>query len=165
MCRSWAIFLVSKPGEANLSALTYAVKGDIDEPALSINPLSALTPGIFRRIFEYAGPKEPVAVAPGTRADNDTGAPTSAIGGTLPRLPVQRPRRIEPGFKSWPATMWVNQTTRFCVHQVKQNPVTNARAIVRDDHLGRPALAGGYMLSLIEPHFRHPSYEVASVIQ
>ena len=51
--------LVSKPGEG-IIGLTFAIRGDIDEPGLTVNPLSVLTPGIFRRIFEF-GSLPPVA--------------------------------------------------------------------------------------------------------
>jgi hypothetical protein len=51
--------LVSKQGEG-IFGLTYAMKGNLNEPVLSVNPLSVLTPGIFRRIFEFAPAKEPV---------------------------------------------------------------------------------------------------------
>ena len=50
--------LVSKKGEG-IFGLTYAMKGNLDEPGLTVNPLSVLTPGIFRRIFEFDPPKEP----------------------------------------------------------------------------------------------------------
>ena len=50
--------LVSKKGEG-VFGLTYAMKGNLDEPTLNVNPLSVLTPGIFRRIFEFDPPKEP----------------------------------------------------------------------------------------------------------
>ena len=36
-------------------ALTYRVEGDLDDPQVTINPLSALAPGILRKMFE--GPK------------------------------------------------------------------------------------------------------------
>ena len=49
--------LVSKKGEG-VFGLTYAMKGNLNEPELAVNPLSVLTPGIFRRIFEFATPKE-----------------------------------------------------------------------------------------------------------
>jgi hypothetical protein len=48
---------VSKPGEG-VFGLTYAMRGDLNEPTLIVNPLSVLTPGIFRRIFEFSTPKE-----------------------------------------------------------------------------------------------------------
>jgi len=50
--------LISKKGEG-IFGLTYAMKGNLDEPGLTVNPLSVLTPGIFRRIFEFDTPKEP----------------------------------------------------------------------------------------------------------
>jgi hypothetical protein len=49
--------LISKKGEG-IFGLTYAMKGNLNEPTLSVNPLSVLTPGIFRRIFEFRTPKE-----------------------------------------------------------------------------------------------------------
>jgi hypothetical protein len=50
---------VSKQGEG-IFGLTYAMKGNLNEPILTFNPLSVLTPGIFRRIFEFSPAKEPV---------------------------------------------------------------------------------------------------------
>ena len=43
--------VVGRDGEGIFS-LTYSVRGSIDEARVSINPLSAATPGILRRIFE-----------------------------------------------------------------------------------------------------------------
>ncbi|HEY0104968.1 MAG TPA: AsmA-like C-terminal domain-containing protein [Rhizomicrobium sp.] len=43
--------LISKPGEG-IIGLVYSVSGDADEPKISINPLSMVTPGILRRVFE-----------------------------------------------------------------------------------------------------------------
>jgi uncharacterized protein DUF3971/AsmA-like protein len=54
--------LVSKKGEGILG-LTYEMKGDIAEPAINVNPLSILTPGILRRIFEF-GPSQTATTAP-----------------------------------------------------------------------------------------------------
>ncbi len=50
--------LVSKRGEGILG-VTYEASGSLDEPKLSVNPLSMLTPGIFRRIFEGKVPTAP----------------------------------------------------------------------------------------------------------
>ncbi|MEP3278672.1 MAG: AsmA-like C-terminal domain-containing protein [Stappiaceae bacterium] len=36
-----------------LFAVTFALTGPIDDPQLRVNPVSALAPGIFRKIFEY----------------------------------------------------------------------------------------------------------------
>ena len=49
--------LVSKPGEG-IIGMSYSVSGDADEPEINVNPLSVLTPGILRRIFEGT-PKAP----------------------------------------------------------------------------------------------------------
>jgi len=43
--------LVSKPGEG-IIGMSYSVSGNPEEPEISVNPLSVLTPGILRRIFE-----------------------------------------------------------------------------------------------------------------
>ena len=43
--------LVSKKGEGVIG-ISYAISGNADEPKISVNPLSVLAPGIFRRIFE-----------------------------------------------------------------------------------------------------------------
>ncbi|HEY2033194.1 MAG TPA: AsmA-like C-terminal domain-containing protein, partial [Rhizomicrobium sp.] len=50
--------LVSKKGEG-IIGMTYSVSGDADQPNLSVNPLAALAPGIFRRIFEGSTPVAP----------------------------------------------------------------------------------------------------------
>jgi AsmA-like C-terminal region/Protein of unknown function len=64
--------LVSKPGEG-IIGMTYTASGNADEPKVSVNPLSLVTPGIFRRIFEGKMPNAanapsnnppPVAVVP-----------------------------------------------------------------------------------------------------
>ncbi len=69
--------LISKKGEG-IFGLTYAMKGNLNEPALSVNPLSVLTPGIFRRIFEYATPKAPppeIPPPPQASAESKQAAP------------------------------------------------------------------------------------------
>ncbi len=43
--------ITSKEGEG-IIGMTYSVNGNTDEPSVSVNPLSALAPGILRRIFE-----------------------------------------------------------------------------------------------------------------
>ncbi|MBV9063937.1 MAG: AsmA-like C-terminal domain-containing protein [Alphaproteobacteria bacterium] len=50
--------LVSKEGEGILG-MTYEANGSLDEPKISVNPLSMLAPGIFRRIFEGKMPTAP----------------------------------------------------------------------------------------------------------
>ena len=43
--------LVGKKGEG-LLAFSYRVSGETGNPSVFVNPLSALTPGIFRQIFQ-----------------------------------------------------------------------------------------------------------------
>jgi uncharacterized protein YhdP len=52
--------LVSRRGEG-VFGITYSVHGDSNNPRVGVNPLSAITPGILRRIFEPA--KRPVEKA------------------------------------------------------------------------------------------------------
>ncbi len=76
--------LISKPGEG-IIGLVYSVSGDADEPKVSINPLSMVTPGILRRIFEGKMPNPanapsnavppPVATLPEKSASPDTAKP------------------------------------------------------------------------------------------
>jgi hypothetical protein len=54
--------LTSKEGEG-IIGMTYSVSGIADEPSVSINPLSALAPGILRRIFEGKMPTTPTPTA------------------------------------------------------------------------------------------------------
>jgi hypothetical protein len=53
--------------------MTYSIKGNADQPDLSINPLSVLTPGIFRRIFE--GKMPTAAQAPSNQPPPPAPAP------------------------------------------------------------------------------------------
>jgi len=51
-----------------LFAVVYNVKGPVDDPAVSVNPLSALTPGFLRNIFTAGQPgDEPAAALPDRR--------------------------------------------------------------------------------------------------
>lgn len=52
--------VTSKEGEG-IIGMTYSVSGNADEPSVSVNPLSALAPGILRRIFEGKIPTAPQA--------------------------------------------------------------------------------------------------------
>jgi len=40
-------------------AATFKVKGDFDNPEITVNPLAALAPGVFRKIFELFGAEGP----------------------------------------------------------------------------------------------------------
>ncbi|MES1157322.1 MAG: AsmA-like C-terminal region-containing protein [Alphaproteobacteria bacterium] len=48
--------LVSRKGEG-VVGITYSINGPVTEPRVGVNPLSALTPGILRRIFEPTPPR------------------------------------------------------------------------------------------------------------
>jgi hypothetical protein len=62
--------LVSKKGEG-IFGVTYSMKGNADQPKVTVNPLAMLTPGIFRRLFQGRIPN--AAQAP----TNMTNAPTA----------------------------------------------------------------------------------------
>ncbi len=68
---------VSRTGEGVL-ALSYRITGDVSAPSISVNPLSAFAPGVFRRVFEPVnearGEEAPLPVAP--PSGNDTPPPT-----------------------------------------------------------------------------------------
>lgn len=65
---------VSREGEG-VVGMTYSINGPVAEPRVGVNPLSALTPGIFRRIFEpIQRPAAPRVQAPATPpADHPVG--------------------------------------------------------------------------------------------
>jgi hypothetical protein len=50
--------IFSREGEG-LFGFNYAVRGPVDDPDISINPLSILTPGAFREIFRADPPRLP----------------------------------------------------------------------------------------------------------
>ena len=67
--------LVSKPGEG-IIGMTYVVTGNADEPRISVNPLSLVTPGILRRIFEGKMPS-PANAPSNAKPPTPPAAPTS----------------------------------------------------------------------------------------
>lgn len=67
--------LVSKQGEG-IIGMSYSVSGNAEEPEIAVNPLSVLTPGILRRIFEGT-PKAPLA----TEAKSGNGAVKAPASG------------------------------------------------------------------------------------
>jgi hypothetical protein len=46
--------LVGRQGEG-VVGITFAIKGKLDNPSVLVNPMSVMTPGIFRQIFEFTG--------------------------------------------------------------------------------------------------------------
>jgi AsmA-like C-terminal region/Protein of unknown function len=76
--------ITSKEGEG-IIGMTYSVSGNADEPSVSVNPLSALAPGILRRIFEGRMPN--AAQAPSNAPKPSTTAPSA------PAKPPAKPKQ------------------------------------------------------------------------
>jgi hypothetical protein len=75
---------VSRQGEGVFSP-TYQVRGTLERAQISINPVSAITPGVVRRIFENpAEPPPPDAAKPVAPA---TAAPPDAQSNVAPKPP------------------------------------------------------------------------------
>jgi hypothetical protein len=55
--------LTSRKGEGFVG-LGYYAKGSIEKPQVSVNPLSLVTPGILRRMFETSSPSDDLPPAP-----------------------------------------------------------------------------------------------------
>ncbi|MDO9711945.1 YhdP family protein [Paracraurococcus lichenis] len=51
--------LFSPEAGGGVFAATYAVRGPLDDPQVTVNPLAALTPGFLRGLFGLGGPREP----------------------------------------------------------------------------------------------------------
>jgi len=76
---------VSRDGEGVIG-LTYSVEGPFNATRVFVNPLSALTPGVFRRIFEGSD----------ATSDNASEQPqTDSTTGLVDEVPVQRPAEPE----------------------------------------------------------------------
>ncbi len=71
--------ITSKEGEG-IIGMTYSVSGNADEPSVSVNPLSALAPGILRRIFEG-------------RMPNAANAPSNAPA--IAPTPIAKPKQAQ----------------------------------------------------------------------
>jgi hypothetical protein len=67
--------------DEGIFAATYNMKGTIDEPEVSINPLMALAPGIFRKIFGVIGGSDssPTAREEAENQDNIGSEPPASI--------------------------------------------------------------------------------------
>jgi hypothetical protein len=75
--------LASKKGEGVIGVVTYSATGNADEPNISVNPLSALAPGILRRIFQGSMPN--AANAPSNK-EGPPGPPPDAQSSAAPPL-------------------------------------------------------------------------------
>jgi hypothetical protein len=63
--------LLTSNDNEGIIGLTYQARGDVNEPQVLVNPLSVLTPGIFRRIFEFGGAPTVEEAAPPPQALSD----------------------------------------------------------------------------------------------
>lgn len=66
--------LVSRRGEG-VFGMTYAINGRAAEPRVGVNPVSALTPGILRRIFEPQQQPQPQPERETTAPQRESGGP------------------------------------------------------------------------------------------
>ena len=55
--------LVGRQGEG-VVGITFAIRGKLDDPSVLVNPMSVMTPGIFRQIFEFTGSVPDTNAAP-----------------------------------------------------------------------------------------------------
>ena len=78
--------LASKKGEG-IFGVTYSATGNADQPSISVNPLSALTPGILRRIFEGHIPTAANAPSNAPGANVTPPPPTQDAQSTPPPKP------------------------------------------------------------------------------
>ncbi|HVY86630.1 MAG TPA: AsmA-like C-terminal region-containing protein [Caulobacterales bacterium] len=69
--------LVSRRGEG-VVGITYSINGPVTEPRVGVNPLSALTPGILRRIFEPVTPRARNATQSAQRTTTPAAPPPAA---------------------------------------------------------------------------------------
>lgn len=84
--------LTNRPGEG-VFGITYRVQGPIQNPQVSVNPLSALTPGILRRIFEIGSePSSSSSTAP-PAGPMKSGPPQ---GGSVPAPAAKEPAAKTP---------------------------------------------------------------------
>jgi hypothetical protein len=51
--------------------LNYALKGTVNEPKFLINPVSAIAPGILRRLFDIGGVADPDGAPPPQRRQRE----------------------------------------------------------------------------------------------
>lgn len=86
--------LVSRRGEG-VFGMTYSIDGAVAAPRVGVNPLSALTPGILRRIFEPlqqqetpAAPAQQPASRSGQRVVEDGPRATASLPGRDSRVPA-----------------------------------------------------------------------------
>jgi hypothetical protein len=94
--------LVSKKGEG-IIGMSYKVSGNADEPKVDVNPLSVLTPGILRRIFEGRPKAPPATAAAKPAAKPETDAAPPAASDAKPAAPVQKNSSVDSAPDNAPA--------------------------------------------------------------
>ncbi len=75
-----------KKGEG-IFGVTYSVRGNADEPSVSVNPLSMLTPGILRRIFQGRMPTAAMAPSNAQQPMPQSVPPPTAPAVVMPKAP------------------------------------------------------------------------------
>ena len=77
--------LLTGPKREGVFAISYAMQGNLENPQLIVNPLSAVTPGITRELMQIA-PQDPRIVPrkqqPGSKTGGGVRASSSPVAGT-----------------------------------------------------------------------------------
>jgi hypothetical protein len=81
--------LTSRRGEG-VVGITYSVKGPAEAARVGVNPLSALTPGILRRIFEPIAPRAQQRTAPSSPAQPPTNTAPANSSPAVRSVPAAR---------------------------------------------------------------------------
>jgi hypothetical protein len=76
---------VGRQGEG-VVGITFAIKGSLDDPEVLVNPISAITPGIFRQIFDFTGSVPDAAAA---SSGGEFMAPSTQLRGNFVPPPPQ----------------------------------------------------------------------------
>lgn len=84
--------IFTRRGEG-LFGFTYTIKGPAASPQVSVNPLSALTPGMFREFFRREPPK--IRRAPAAQGGGQGNQQTNPA--LVPKTNDPEPRRVQPG--------------------------------------------------------------------
>jgi hypothetical protein len=56
--------LFSPEEDGGLFVVSYSIRGNLDDPHVGVNPLSALTPGFLRGFFDLFGSAQPAVQTP-----------------------------------------------------------------------------------------------------
>jgi hypothetical protein len=84
--------LLTGPEGEGVFGITFAIQGSMADPQVVVNPLSLVTPGIFREIFQMT-PEDPRVLPrerPGPRNDSGTRASSVPVTGPAPSSAATR---------------------------------------------------------------------------